>query len=96
MRAGLECDDERRPSSPVTGTRQRHRFGVPVTVFRMPPLAYDFTIPEHHRTNQGVRLDPPPTSPGQVKGARHRFTLVHFRKARPIVEDTEYAGPGEL
>ena len=43
MRAGLEGDDQRRPSSPLTGVGQRHCFGVPITVFWMPSLAYWLT-----------------------------------------------------
>ena len=90
MRAGLEGDDQRRPSSPITCICQRHSLSVPVAILRMPSFAYDFTIFEHHRTDERIMLNSPPTSQRQIEGTAHRLLLVH-----PALEAHSQAEAGE-
>ena len=91
MRAGLEGDDQRRPSSPVTGVGQRHRFGVPITVFRMPSLAYQL-----HRLAGSPHRPAGPAGPfpslakREVEGPAHGLPLVH-----PALEAHSQAEAGE-
>ena len=84
MRAGLEGDDQRRPSSPLAGVGQRHRFGVPITVLRMPSFAYQLTVPEYDRSHQRILLDLSPTPPGEVEGTGHCLPLVHSSARSPL------------
>jgi hypothetical protein len=79
MGTGLESDDHRRPSSPVSCPSQRHAFSVPVTKFRMPSFPHQFTIPQNHGTHERVRLNSPPASPSEVEGSSHGLLLVHER-----------------
>ena len=90
IRDRLEGDDQRRPSSPFAGVGQRHCFGVPITVFRVPSFTYRLTISQDYCSHQGVLLDPSPTPPSQVEGASHGLPLVH-----PALEAHSQAEAGE-
>jgi hypothetical protein len=77
MCTGLEGDDQRRPSSPLTRVRQCDGFRVAVTKFRVPSFAYRFTPSEHHRADEWILLNLPPTPQRQIEGTTHRLPFVH-------------------
>jgi hypothetical protein len=79
MRAGLEGDNHRRPSSPLTRAGQCYCFGVAISEFRVPSFSNQLALLQDHRSNQRIRLDPPPTSPGELEGSAHGLPLVHTR-----------------
>src|SRR5688572_2980329 len=78
MGAGLESDNQRRPSSPFPSRRQGQSLGVALTKFGVPALSDRLAAGKHNSTNERVRLYPPPPSPGEVEGSGHGLPLVHL------------------
>jgi len=60
MRAGLEDDNQRRPSGPFPCRVQRHCLGMLLAVFGMPPLANWFAALEDHGADERIILHPSP------------------------------------
>jgi hypothetical protein len=90
MGAGLEGDNQRRPTSPFTCHVQRHCFGMLLPVLGMPSLADWLSVLEHHCADERIILHPSPPSQRQIESAVHGLPLVH-----PGLEAHSQANAGE-